>query len=51
MCSMNRYFKVSCDEEGNANKETLVEIYAPPTFYTAAFSVGVLVGVIIKILF
>jgi hypothetical protein len=48
---MNRYFKIDCDKEGKADEATLVEIYAPETFYTTIFSVGVLVGVIVAILF
>jgi len=47
---MNRYFKIACDKEGNANKETLVEIYAPETFYTTAFLVGALVGVLVSVI-
>jgi hypothetical protein len=48
---MNRYFKIDCNEEGDADEATCVEIYAPETFYTTIFSVGVLVGVIVAILF
>jgi len=47
----NRYFRIDCDKEGNADEETLVEIHAPDTFHAGVFLVGVLVGVIIKILY
>jgi len=45
---MNRYFKITCDEEGNASEETCVEIFPPQTFYGVAFSIGILIGVIIS---
>jgi hypothetical protein len=47
---MNRYFKITCDEDGNAREETCVEIFAPQTFYGIALSVGILIGVIISII-
>ena len=50
---MNRYFKIDCDEEGKADEATLVEIYAPSPLLTplSVFSVGVLAGVVITIVF
>ena len=51
---MSRYFKIDCDEEGNADEATCVEIYPQGKgYYTplSTFSVGILVGVIVAILF
>jgi hypothetical protein len=50
---MSRYFKIDCDKEGKADEATLVEIYAPSPLFTpfSTFSVGVLVGVVITIVF
>ena len=51
--NMSRYFKIDCDEEGNADEATCVEIYPPNLYYTplSTFLVGALVGVIVAILF
>jgi hypothetical protein len=51
--NMSRYFKIDCDKEGKADEATLVEIYAPSPLFTpfSTFSVGVLVGVVITIVF
>ncbi len=44
---MNRYFRATCKEDGQADEDSIVEIYPP---YGVSFWLGVLVGITVSII-